>query len=108
MKYLMRTKWWKWLTMALLVYVVIGGFLFQVPRLPILNETIRVRGPWWAADSFRVDLRASYARRRVALWPDEQCVDHRAVVLRHQGRGHQVQVQSHHRAMFVLRLALMA
>ncbi len=42
MKYLMRTKWWKWLTMALLVYVVIGGFLFQVPRLPILNETIRV------------------------------------------------------------------
>lgn len=42
MNYLMRTKWWKWLTMALLVYVVIGGFLFQVPRLPILNETIRV------------------------------------------------------------------
>lgn len=42
MKYLIRTKWWKWLTMALLVYVVIGGFLFQVPRLPILNETIRV------------------------------------------------------------------
>ncbi|MEQ8554243.1 MAG: cytochrome c biogenesis protein CcsA [Cyclobacteriaceae bacterium] len=38
----MRTMWWKWLTMILLVYVVIGGFLFQVPRLPILNETVRV------------------------------------------------------------------
>lgn len=42
MNYLIRTMWWKWLTMILLVYVVIGGFLFQVPRLPILNETVRV------------------------------------------------------------------
>jgi len=42
MKYLLRTDWWKWLAMALLVYVVIGGLLFYVPRLPILNETIRV------------------------------------------------------------------
>ncbi|WP_115867078.1 cytochrome c biogenesis protein CcsA [Marinoscillum furvescens] len=38
----MRTDWWKWLTIALLIYVVIGGFMFTVPRLPILNETIRV------------------------------------------------------------------
>ncbi|REE01706.1 heme exporter protein C [Marinoscillum furvescens DSM 4134] len=42
MKYLLRTDWWKWLTIALLIYVVIGGFMFTVPRLPILNETIRV------------------------------------------------------------------
>lgn len=32
---------WKILTIALLVYVVIAGLLNDVPRLPILNETIR-------------------------------------------------------------------
>lgn len=42
MKYLLRTDWWKWLTVLILIYVIIGGLLFQVPRLPILNETIRV------------------------------------------------------------------
>ncbi|MEM9328059.1 MAG: cytochrome c biogenesis protein CcsA [Bacteroidota bacterium] len=38
----MKTSWWKWLALGLLVYTVIGGFLFDVPRLPILNETVRV------------------------------------------------------------------
>lgn len=42
MNYLLRTDWWKWLTVVLLGYVFIGGLLFTVPRLPILNETIRV------------------------------------------------------------------
>ncbi len=42
MNYLIKTSWWKWLTMGLLIYTVVGGFLFQVPRLAILNETIRV------------------------------------------------------------------
>ncbi len=42
MRYLLRTDWWKWAAMALLVYVVIGGLLLPTPRLPILNETIRV------------------------------------------------------------------
>jgi len=42
MKYLIRTSWWKWLAISLLIYTVIGGLLFSVPRLPILNETIRV------------------------------------------------------------------
>lgn len=32
---------WKILTIALLVYVVVAGLLKDVPRLPILNETIR-------------------------------------------------------------------
>lgn len=36
-----RLAWWKWLTIALLYYTVIAGFLAPVPRLPILNETIR-------------------------------------------------------------------
>jgi heme exporter protein C len=34
-------NWWKWLCVALLFYTVIGGLLFDVPRLGILNESIR-------------------------------------------------------------------
>lgn len=37
----MRKTWWKILTVLLLLYVVVGGLLFEVPRLIILNETIR-------------------------------------------------------------------
>jgi heme exporter protein C len=36
-----RKKWWKVLTVVLLFYILIGGFLVEVPRLAILNETIR-------------------------------------------------------------------
>jgi heme exporter protein C len=38
---LVRQQWWKWLAVSLVVYSVIGGLLFAVPALPILNETIR-------------------------------------------------------------------
>jgi heme exporter protein C len=34
-------SWWKILSFALLVYTITCGFLLDVPRLPILNETIR-------------------------------------------------------------------
>ena len=37
----MHKKWWKILSFLLLIYTIIGGFLFDVPRLFILNETIR-------------------------------------------------------------------
>lgn len=37
----MRQIWWKALCFALLLYVVIGGMLMEVPRLHILNESIR-------------------------------------------------------------------
>jgi len=33
--------WWKWLTIILLFYSIIMGFLGEVPALPILHETIR-------------------------------------------------------------------
>ena len=42
MKYLIKVYWWKLLTVMLLIYTVIGGFLMPAPRLPILNETIRI------------------------------------------------------------------
>lgn len=38
----MNQKWWKFATVALLFYTLIAGFLTDVPRLAILNETIRV------------------------------------------------------------------
>jgi heme exporter protein C len=37
----LKRNWWKILAIVLLFYTVIGGFLLQVPRLPILNESIR-------------------------------------------------------------------
>lgn len=33
--------WWKILGIVLIYYVIIYGFLMEVPKLPILNETIR-------------------------------------------------------------------
>ncbi len=33
--------WWKLLSVALLLYTAIGGFLMDVPRLNIINESIR-------------------------------------------------------------------
>jgi heme exporter protein C len=37
----MRWVWWKILTIGLLLYTVAAGMLFEVPRLVIVNETIR-------------------------------------------------------------------
>ena len=36
-----RLAWWKILCIVLLFYTLIGGFLFEVPRREIFNETIR-------------------------------------------------------------------
>jgi heme exporter protein C len=37
----MRKPWWKILCVILLIYTIIGGFLFSVPAREILHETIR-------------------------------------------------------------------
>lgn len=37
----MYKSWWKTLASVLVLYTIIGGLLIEVPRLPILNETIR-------------------------------------------------------------------
>jgi len=37
----MKKNWWKILCVLLLMYTITAGFLTEVPRLPILNETIR-------------------------------------------------------------------
>jgi heme exporter protein C len=36
-----KRDWWKILTIVLVFYVLVAGFLIDVPRLAILNETIR-------------------------------------------------------------------
>lgn len=38
---LLRQTWWKYAAILLLIYTIVGGFLFEVPALPILNESIR-------------------------------------------------------------------
>jgi len=37
----MKFTWWKIITILLLVYTIVAGFLNDVPRLAILNESIR-------------------------------------------------------------------
>jgi heme exporter protein C len=37
----MKKSWWKWLAIGLVSYTLIGGLLMDVPRLVILNESIR-------------------------------------------------------------------
>ncbi len=38
----MKITWWKILSVVLLLYITIAGLLMEVPRLVILNETVRV------------------------------------------------------------------
>ncbi|MEI8280620.1 MAG: cytochrome c biogenesis protein CcsA [Bacteroidota bacterium] len=48
----MRQMWWKVLCVLMLAYTVVGGFLMPVPRLNIVNETIRnlyFHVPMWFA-----------------------------------------------------------
>jgi heme exporter protein C len=37
----LKHHWWKITGSLLLSYVIVGGFLFEVPLLPVLHETIR-------------------------------------------------------------------
>ncbi len=36
-----KASWWKYLSIVIILYSIVAGFLFPVPELPILNETIR-------------------------------------------------------------------
>ena len=38
---IMNKSWWKILAIVLVLFSIIGGFLFHVPAKPILNESIR-------------------------------------------------------------------
>lgn len=58
--------WWKVLSIVLLVYTFIGGFLLDVPRLAILNESIRAlyfHVPMWFTMILLFLLSVFYAAR---------------------------------------------
>jgi heme exporter protein C len=38
---MMKISWWKWLSLALVLYSIVMGLTMKVPALPILHETIR-------------------------------------------------------------------
>jgi heme exporter protein C len=38
---ILKIVWWKWLSLLMMLYVAIAGFLGPVPRLHIVNESIR-------------------------------------------------------------------
>ncbi len=60
----MKGLWWKITAVVLLVYVHIGGMLLDVPRLNILNETIRAlyfHVPMWFGMVFMYTISLFYA-----------------------------------------------
>lgn len=64
----MRNSWWKIIAVVLLVYTILGGFLFQVPRLNIVNETIRAlyfHVPMWFGMVFMFLVSTIYSVRHL-------------------------------------------
>lgn len=62
----MRIKWWKGLSIILITYGLIGGLMLPVPRLHIVNESIRnlyYHVPMWFVMILLFGLAAFYALR---------------------------------------------
>jgi heme exporter protein C len=62
----MRKIWWKILCSILLIYTVVAGFILSVPRLSIVNETIRAlyfHVPMWFGMVFLFLFSTIYAVR---------------------------------------------
>ena len=60
----MNSNWWKIVSVGLLAYTIIGGLLFEVPRLNIVNETIRAlyfHVPMWFGMVFMFLVSTFYA-----------------------------------------------
>ena len=67
----MKGIWWKVLGPVLVLYSIIMGLYGPVPRLPILNETIRVlyyHVPMWFSMIFLLMMAMYYAIRFLRLW----------------------------------------
>lgn len=64
-----QKNWWKIIGVSLVAYTIVAGFLLPVPRLPILNETIRnlyYHVPAWFAMIFLMTV-SLYASIRYLL-----------------------------------------
>lgn len=60
----MLRNWWQLLSVGLVFYTIIGGLTMEVPRLPILNESIRnlyFHVPMWFGMVFSTGISAFYA-----------------------------------------------
>ena len=76
----MRKNWWKIITVLLLLYTFLGGLLFSVPRLDILNETIRAlyfHVPMWFGMIILLTVSVVYSIKYLKSNSIE--VDHKAV-----------------------------
>lgn len=63
---MLKKYWWKALAVVLIFYTIIGGLLLDVPRLPILNESIRnlyFHVPMWFGMVVTAGTSAFYAIR---------------------------------------------
>src|SRR5688572_20775564 len=80
-------NWFKILAILLLLYVHIGGLLFNVPRLNILNETVRAlyfHVPMWFGMVFLFSVSLYYSIRyllKPSLELDIKCVEYANVGL---------------------------
>jgi heme exporter protein C len=81
-----KKSWWKILCILLLVYTVVAGFLMQVPRLAILNESIRnlyFHVPMWFGMMLILFISVVYSIRYLQK-PDLKFDDH-SVAAAHTG-----------------------
>jgi len=63
---MLKKHWWKALAVMLIFYTIIGGLILEVPRLAILNETIRnlyFHVPMWFVMVITAGTSAFYAIR---------------------------------------------
>ncbi len=82
----LNQNWWKWLSIGVLFYVLIAGLIGPVPRLAILNETIRVlyfHVPMWFG--MIIILTASMVYAIKFLSADDPKLDHLSVELANVG-----------------------
>ena len=79
--------WLKYIAVAILIYVHVGGLLFTVPRLSILNETVRAlyfHVPMWFGMVFLFTISLYYSIRYLRSpnpETDMACVEHANVGL---------------------------
>ena len=74
MKDLGSIAWWKWACAVLIFYTVAGGLLFDVPRLPILNESIRnlyFHVPMWFAMIILLAVSTSYSIKTLVKYDEK-------------------------------------
>jgi heme exporter protein C len=70
--------WWKIIAIVLIIYTVIAGFMMPVPRLDILNETIRnlyFHVPMWFAQIILYTIGVVYSIKYLLLKPGSEAAN---------------------------------